>query len=62
MIQIVPALSSYATPSFYIRVDIPCPVLGNLLQMDPLSVGGLALGAVSLTFQVFSGCVQGMLS
>ncbi|KAF3926604.1 hypothetical protein AA313_de0207070 [Arthrobotrys entomopaga] len=25
--------------------------------MDPLSIAGLALGAVSLTFQIFSGCV-----
>lgn len=27
--------------------------------MDPLSVGGLAVGVVSLTFQIFSGCVAG---
>lgn len=26
---------------------------------DPLSVGGVVLGTVSLTFQVFSGCVKG---
>jgi len=27
--------------------------------MDPLSVAGLAIGVVGLTFQLFSGCVTG---
>jgi hypothetical protein len=28
--------------------------------MDPVSMGGIALSAVSLTFQLFSGCIKGM--
>jgi hypothetical protein len=28
--------------------------------MDPISVSGLALGVVSLTFQIFSGCITGI--
>ena len=27
--------------------------------MDPISVSGLAIGAVSVTFQVFAGCIKG---
>lgn len=30
--------------------------------MDPISLAGLGFGAVSLTFQLFSGCVKGKIS
>jgi len=29
---------------------------------DPLSVAGLAVGVASLAFELFSGCVKGMLA
>ena len=31
----------------------------NNEKMDPLSMAGIGLGAVSLTIQIFSGCVEG---
>lgn len=30
--------------------------------MDPLSAAGLGIGVVSLTFELFSACIKGMLS
>ena len=29
--------------------------------MDPLSAAGIGLGAVSLTMQLFAGCIKGVL-
>lgn len=34
----------------------------NLVMVfDPLSIAGLSLGAASLTFQLFDGCIKGTL-
>lgn len=41
------------------NVELEHSCLAARLAMDPLSVAGVALGAVSLAIQVFDGCVQG---